>query len=614
MIHRWKYCLELAFKDLAHHGLSTGLIVVVVALICLPLIIVSSLREGYVAILKNSIENSSQAKRIDIAVSIQRGEELYINSKRLAQFRAMKGVAEVVPQKSRTVYLLDANDNEIDFEMITTIPTDPDLKRFGFQGRFSQAEVDDLTVIAREQDILEKLGLEKIPETLTVIVKRTVQGRLESYVLPCKVIGTLQGGPPNRLYVPLGVGNQLERWTLGFGVPELKLPPAPNREQALGRPTAETALAVATQPLDESSRHLLQRIGMVIEDVNDDNGFFRAALRPIDPDKKVTEGVCDSSEAALAQLSNAKVFPAVPPLTIAIGDKEILLSPSVTADPRREALLAPSGSWINRSRDRFELTLSQEHAPELGPLPALLEATLNGNDLRFTVVGVSQNERSYVDYETLFRLHQLAEGKATYSLDFNAFDYPEKTRYDDRFLFARVFAHKLEDVQSLVAQFEGMGYEIYASSRADVQNFESTNTILRNLMLLVLGFGLLAVIASVFVLMLEAIKRKKNEIGIMRAMGLSKWFLTRVFLFESLAYGIGGTVLSLLLFLLLARSTLDSDIGHRFLAVSGLEGRIFSLSPGLVLFLFILIAAVSLLAGLLASGTARNVDPADILS
>jgi putative ABC transport system permease protein len=138
---------------------------------------------------------------------------------------------------------------------------------------------------------------------------------------------------------------------------------------------------------------------------------------------------------------------------------------------------------------------------------------------------------------------------------------------------------------------------------------------LRNLMLLVGITGGLAGVASLFVLMYEAIKRKRSEIGIMRAMGLSKGFITQLFLYQSVFYGLVGFAISFGLFYILTL-ILDNPTGHALLAIPAgrPESRIFQISLLLTCGFILGVILISLIAGRSAAQSARNVDPADILS
>jgi ABC-type lipoprotein release transport system permease subunit len=631
-----KYCLRLALKDLFHNAVSTILIVLVIGAICLPLLIVSSLREGYMSILKRSIENSTQAKRIDIAATPTIAQQQYMTDSVLERFRKLPGVVEVVPQKSRTVYILDKDNNQVDFEAITTIPTDPDLKRFGFAGKFDDSK--ELAVVIREREALQDLGFEAVPDMLNVVVTRTVKGRVESYFLPCKVLGTTTGGPSRKVYVTVPMAKKLERWTLGFGVPEYELPPAPDREEALGAPEADSCLAISPLRLTDRKKQLLSTIKMEAHD--DEASFEGLYLYKITPKTDTTKTITESEreliQDTLSGDINVTVILNIKPLQLNINGKIVSLHPSITADARSKFLLEKGGHWLNTQRERFEIVLPatvelepQEQPPpansvgntpepanapdERAKFPRALKTSLKENPLQFQVVGNTKGEVGYIDYVLLHRLHQLAEQKATYSLKHKAFDVNAKSPYEDRFLIARVHVEDIEDIISVINYFEGKKYEIYASSKTSVEDLRNTNRILRNLMLLVGVTGGLAGIASLFVLMYEAIKRKRSEIGIMRAMGLSKRFITWMFLYQSWFYGIVGFGISFLLFQGLAL-TLDNTIGHAILSIEGLEGRIFQSSIILILGFVVGVILISFIAGRSAAQSARNVDPADILS
>ena len=620
MLGRVREGFRLARKDLEYHRTSTLLIVLVIALICLPLVIVSALREGYVAILKRSIESSTQATRIDIAVDTRRAQALYITPEQIETLKKNPHILEVVPHKFRTVFLHDNNQNEIDFEMTTTIPGDPDLVRWGFSGDFT-GEWSDPAVIISKTDLQKRLGRDKPPESLEIIVRRTINGRLEAYALDCPVIGTLEDGPPNRLYVPLAMGNKLERWTLGYGITDYGLPPGPNREEALGEPDAEEALVYSDRELTRGLEAKLRSINttVIAWDAISDK-WYAGIIRQDRGDLKISEGNLENIAAALSDLENKLVIPRVPPLDAQVNNLLLEIHPSATADPRSRDWLT-EGTWPNHHRALNEIVLPENLRAGLLPrekeTPAVpFNVALNLGDIEFTfkVTGWCRDPHAFAHYRLLFRIQQVLAGDAVYDQAYQTFDTTAENPYQDRFLFGRVFARSIKDITAAAEYLEKLGYDIFASSRTDVTQMENTNQILRNLMFVVMGFGLLAVIASTFVLMLEAIKRKRNEIGIMLAMGISRGFLTLVFLFEALIYGLAGCAVSLLLFWILAGVTLDSELGHRLLAIDGLEGNIFSLSPQLSFFLFLLVCGVSMFAGMLASHQVRKTDPADILS
>ncbi|MBI3336310.1 FtsX-like permease family protein [Candidatus Peregrinibacteria bacterium] len=621
-IDQHKYCLQLALKDLFHNRVSTLLIIGVITAICLPLLIISSLREGYISIFKQSIVTSAQALRIDAVAKSTIAEQQYITDRVLHEFKSLPGVVEVVPQRSRTVNILDKENNQVDFEALTTIPTDPDLKRFGFEGNFVSADVNELAIIIRKKEVLKDLGFETVPPTLKVVVTRTEQGRVQSFFLDSKVVGTLEGGPSRKVYIPVPMANKLERWTLGFSVPEYGLPPAPSQEEALKAPEAESCLAISPLPLTEGKKQLLSNIGMQKKDM--DSPFEELYLYTVIPKakgEKITESVRGTIEDTLSGDLDVDVILNVKPIQLNLEGREISLHPSVTADARKEFLLLAGGYWLNTQRERFEIVLPLEayvnskgkgHQQEI---PRTVETVIAQNPVQFRVVGTVKGQVGYMDSILLYRLHQLLNNEATYNLKHNAFDVNAKSPYEDRFLKVHVHVKEIEDILPVVTYFEAQKYEIYASSKVQVEALKQTNRMLRNLMLLVGITGGLAGIASLFVLMYEAIKRKRSEIGIMRAMGLSKGFITQIFLYQSVFYGLVGFAFSFLSFYILTL-ILDNPTGHAVLAIPAgrPESRIFQISLLLTCGFILGVIGISLIAGRSAAQSARNVDPADILS
>ena len=634
-----KYCLQLALKDLRHNRISTTLIILVIAAICLPLLIVASLREGYIGLLKQSIESSTQAKRIDIAASTIHAQKQYINDSVLVAFKSLSGIEEIVPQKERTVYFLSNKSyNQVDFGAITTIPSDPDLKRYGFSGKFDSSDVNRLGVIVRKADIIKDLGLETVPDSLSLIVTRSVEGNLESFFLPCKVLGTLEGGSARKVYIPVPMANKLERWTLGFAVKEYGLPPAPNREQALGEVTADTCLAISPLKVTGKKTQLLANVGMQIRKLAAAEDYFLYEVYPQNPGEKITEGKRRTIESAMSEDVEVIAIPRVKPIIVSLEGRDIKLMPSLTADPRGKELLR-DGVWLNTQRGRFEIMLpllaqknlvaanartrasakvdtnaaAKSNKVSPVPLPRAVRTIVGPDSVELTIVGTVKDSVGYIDYVVLYRLQQILDNKATYDLKLNAFDVNAKSPYEDRFLIARVHVREIDDIIDVVKYFEEKKYEIYGSNKLQVERLKSTNKILKNLMLLVGLTGGIAGITSLFVLMYEAIKRKRSEIGIMRAMGLSKAFITQIFLNQSLFYGAGGFAIALLLFTGLT-FLLDNAVGHAILSLGGLKGSIFKTSIYLTIGFIVAVVTISLIAGRSAAQSARNVDPADILS
>ena len=608
------YMWQLAWKELQHNSTSTRLIILVVAAICLPLLIVSSIKEGYVNIIKDKIIGTTQALRIDVSVSSASDVKNYFTAERLDSLRKNPQVEEIVPQRtSRTVYVLDKDNQESQYEMKTSIPTDPDLEKFGFEGVFDESAVTrELSVIVHEDD-LKNIAFDSVNQILNVIMKRDYTG----YVLPCKIIGTLTSGPTGTLYIPLPMDDKLERWTLGFAVtfgnvePQVNLPSSEDQKEALGEPKADSAFAISPFLFENPQKLALDAINFVAEEKTSEiNALAMYKVTAANPDIPMSLSVSNTVQDALSGDYSVQVIPYIKPIEVNLNGERITLLPSITADEREQYILQ-EGKWLNTFRNPFEIMVPNSMSDQIG---SEIFTIIGKDSVRFVPSGSIENEgMGYIDYETLYRLHQLAAGEADLNLHFGTFQPNEKTPYEDRYLFARVHAKSLDGIIPVTDYFQESGYEIYGSSRGQVEDLKTINSILTNFMLLINITGLLACIAALFVLMYEAIKRKRNQIGIMRAMGLSEGFITNTLLMQSVFYGLIGLLLSFLFFFLV-RFILDTSVGKQVLEIQGLEGSIFQLSPLLILGFFLGVILIGYISGFIVARSIKNINPADILA
>ncbi|MEM6805824.1 MAG: FtsX-like permease family protein, partial [Bacteroidota bacterium] len=331
-----------------------------------------------------------------------------------------------------------------------------------------------------------------------------------------------------------------------------------------------------------------------------------------DSTKIITENDRQTIEQALSGDFIVKVMPIFPDFELSYGGIQIQLKPSITGDIR-STLIQQRGFWLNTQRKRFEIILPSSTIPEDQQVPFDLPYEIAGQGLKFTVVGTSSDSVGYMDHMLRYRLSQVLNGMANVDSASQIFEPSAKNPYIDRFLYARIHAKSLDDVIPVVQHFEGLGYQIYGSSRSDVESMKKINSMLTSFMLLINSAGGLACIAALFVLMFEAIKRKKKQIGIMRAMGLPSKFITSIFLYQATFYGAIGLLLALFSFQLLTLF-LDNTVGHILLEIQGLDGNIFQIS-GLMIVLFLLaVVIICLIAGMLATRSIKRIDPADILA
>ena len=172
---------------------------------------------------------------------------------------------------------------------------------------------------------------------------------------------------------------------------------------------------------------------------------------------------------------------------------------------------------------------------------------------------------------------------------------------------AGIHAESIDEVLPLINYFRNeKGYEIFGSSESKVKAIQQYSKLLNNFTFLISLAGILAGITALWVLMYEAIQRKKNQIGIMRAMGLPKEFITKIYLWQSLAYGLGGFLVSFILFKIVVAAILESSLGRTLLDIQNIDGKVFITPLHLILSFIIGILIVSYVAGRSAAQSVRE--------
>lgn len=110
----------------------------------------------------------------------------------------------------------------------------------------------------------------------------------------------------------------------------------------------------------------------------------------------------------------------------------------------------------------------------------------------------------------------------------------------------------------------------------------------------------------IFVLILNNVRERKHEIGILRAIGFRRFQVLRIFLGKSLLMGLVAGIIGCLIGVLVGVTWTGSGVAH-----SGSENLV---TFPLIITGLLLAPLLALSAGLLPSVMAANQDPADILS
>lgn len=136
----------------------------------------------------------------------------------------------------------------------------------------------------------------------------------------------------------------------------------------------------------------------------------------------------------------------------------------------------------------------------------------------------------------------------------------------------------------------------------------------RNIQFALAGFASVVLLASLFGIVntqLMSVFQRTREIGLMKALGMSRWGITQLFLFEAMFIGLLGSLLGIGLAYLAAR-LLDPWIVKQLSNV-GVSGRFLIFDPIQLLVLCIGLMIIAAFAGIIPARKAAKLDPIEAL-
>lgn len=164
---------------------------------------------------------------------------------------------------------------------------------------------------------------------------------------------------------------------------------------------------------------------------------------------------------------------------------------------------------------------------------------------------------------------------------------------------------KLNAVQAKIKQ---QGY----SAQSILDTEKTITQVITVLQGVVSVFGLIAVVASVFGVvntMYISVLQRTREIGLMKALGMHKKDINRLFLFEAALIGLLGGLLGSLL-AVLAGTLLNPTISDK---LSLGDVHLLAFKPGQIALLVVALAVVAIIAGLFPARKASKLNPIDAL-
>ena len=239
-------------------------------------------------------------------------------------------------------------------------------------------------------------------------------------------------------------------------------------------------------------------------------------------------------------------------------------------------------------------------------LGSKLNTTRTNMEEKFTVIAVSKTPPTLIQASTGLYLHISASDVAK----LNDFTTQGTTNYH-KYLFAYAKITDGKNQSKLTAaqtQIKKLGYG--AQSILDTE--KTITQVISVLEGIVTVFGAIAIIASVFGVvntMYISVLQRTREIGLMKALGMHKKDINKLFLFEAALIGLlGGIVGSALA--IIAGLLLNPTISQK---LSLGDAKLLIFQPNQIILLILALMFVAILAGLFPARKASKLDPIEAL-
>ena len=703
--------VRLSWKEFIFYKSSSLVLILVICFVCLPLLILVTLKENYIKYMLSDLEKKSMATRIEVLVGSAGVSDFRINQQWVDKVSEREDVTIAIPHRTRTVLIMDVDGELVDFEAVSTVRDDPDLKKYGFKGQFLE---DKKSVILREnrsflfsidtnkEELLHSIAAREvshgmrmrkdlwrvkryekrqqistntvtIPEALrqqfdyegyelsdnleierkakellindkdnksqfsvieennaTNVYKRFIAGlgispdideisiiatrstadrREEQYFITCKVAGTIEKGDRSRIYIPLELADDLENWRKGYPVPDLGLPAADDREMALDDPFYTSAKLFLTTPMDDLGNAALRPFKLKQSALPEETSEVLYGYQLTSKDEKpFTDLMWSNVFDSLTGMGNPIIIPQIASGTIFLGENELHMSPTISEDPRKKLLLE-HGEWIQNNDNMYDVVLPGTLLEESKPFPYSVNLKISDIFIPVNVVGLTDNKQGFALPILLFRINTLLHGKIKFDEKTGTF-YPSSS--EPSYIAARVHVKSLDDVEPVCNWLEEKDGLSCSSVMGALETMRNFNRMITNLISLIGGTGLIAVICSIIGIMYEAINRKRKQIGIMRTLGVSRNNISSIYIVQATMYGIFGYLLvSIVQFAL--GSFLDTSWWHTIMGIE-ISEPLFIVSWEMRLFFGVIVVVLCVLSGLFPAYIAGKVEPGIVLS
>lgn len=249
----------------------------------------------------------------------------------------------------------------------------------------------------------------------------------------------------------------------------------------------------------------------------------------------------------------------------------------------------------------YEDAIGKKVDINLTKLSTAFSLTPEVKDYEFTIAGVSsESGLAFRSQGSLLIPSATAEEMYTYA--------NQGTPAYGEFFITSVRVEDANQAEAIKEVLDGKGYD--AQTAADILG--QINIFINVLLGVLLGFGALAILTSVFGIVNTqyiSVLERTQQIGLMKALGMSRADVSKLFTFEAAWIGfLGGAIGSALAVLIgtLANPAISSALGL---------GDVYLLifSPVQIVSLIAILVLISIVAGLLPARKAAKLDPIEAL-
>ena len=504
---------KLAIADLWHEWILTLCMILAMAAIIAPLLILLGLKQGTVETLRQRLMENPVNREIIPTNTLNLSPHWFdkIQKREDVDFvlpTVMSSFSQATFQSSTQIKPLD---------VIPTAPNDPLLLEN--QGNIPKPGECTLTYSASEE-LNTKAG-----EYLTVIVKRGQYGLHESVNLPCQVNSILNPRADNlaRVYMPFDFVLDMENYREGFAVPKrgwkgqnpipyfsydgiwLLVPHKLNSLEQI-KLTINTGFSEINRLNVE---YIQEQLGFRLPE-----NFVAYELNVVG--ETVQTSNIEQLKKNRLRGKNAIILPYIKfdLLITKSGDTFPVIGLSLSTKQLKHLNL-PSLPWQSQKGSYLKIML-----PERSPTTSLFLSAKSANKkLNFSleVVGKSFSKHAIVPIELLGIL-RTGQTRPIY------FDKTQNLFLLQRVNFHgfRLYANSIDDIPQLYRWFVSQNIEVATQIQA-IEKLRVLDTGLTRLFWIIAIVAILGGISALVASMYAAVERKKQALGLLRLMGVTKY-------------------------------------------------------------------------------------------